>query len=156
MRISTLLLLVAFLAFPVTAQAITWSDCHGNTGGDLITVTAYQLLCADFDENDTAGTDSRIFRVGTNTALLCFDPDIATEGTATAEIFFRYCPNGIMPGSSPENQCFTLTTIPITGLTGQAGIQDACERVGPGTYYFEIETGTSTEDARVTIQGEAD
>jgi hypothetical protein len=62
-----------------------------------------------------------------------------------------------MPGSSPENQCFTLTTIPITGITGQAGIQDACERVGPGTYYFEIETqGAANDDSRVTIQGEAD
>jgi hypothetical protein len=157
MRIQTLLLLVAFLAFPLPAQAITWSDCHGNTGGDLITVTAYQLLCADFDENDVTGTDSRIFRVGTNTALLCFDPALDSEGADTAEINFRYCPNGIQPGSTPENHCFALSNVPITGITGAAGTQDACERVGPGTYMFEITTqGAANDDSRVTIQGEAD
>jgi hypothetical protein len=154
MRISTLLLLVAFLAFPVPAQAITWSDCHGNTGGDLITVTAYQLLCADFDQTDSG--NSRIFRVGTNTALVCFDPEVGAEGASDAEINIRYCPNGTQPAANPEYECFALSTIPITGLTGAAGIQDACVRVGPGTYYFEITTDSTAEDARVTIQGEAD
>ncbi len=152
-----LLALLVLLVAPLAAQAIDWTDCSGNTGGDLITVTAYQLLCADFDENDVTGTDSRIFRVGANTALICFDPAKDSEGADTAQINFRYCPNGRQPGSTPENHCFALSTIPITGITGVAGIQDACVRVGPGTYYFEITTqGAANDDSRVTIQGEAD
>ena len=153
MRIIILIALLAFLALPASATQV-WTDCNGGTSGNLITVTAYQLLCLDFDENDSG--DSRIFRVGANTALVCFDPDIATEGVKDGKVNIRYCPNGKQPAASPELECIALSTIPITGIEGSAGIQDACIRVGPGTYYVEITTQTGSEDARVTIQGEAD
>jgi hypothetical protein len=148
--------LVALLLAGPAAATIVWTNCSGGTTGNLIQVTKYDVLCIDWDETDTAGTNTRHFIVGAKEALLCFDPDLATEGAATAEINFRYCPNGKMPAANPENECFALSTIPITGITGSAGIQDSCERVGPGLYYVEIETGGSSEDSRVTIQGGGD
>jgi hypothetical protein len=145
-------LLALFVATPAAAT-ITWTNCSGGTSGNLVQVTKYEVLCIDWDDTDTG--DTRHFIVGSKTALLCFDPDLATEGASTAKINFRYCPNGLLPAANPENECFALSTIPITGITGAPGIQDACVRVGPGLYYVEIETGGgSTEDSRVTIQGE--
>ncbi len=147
--------LVAFLALPLAASATkVWTDCAGGTSGNLITVTAYQRLCLDFDQTDSG--DSRIFIVGTNTALVCFDPDKAAEGIATGKVNIRYCPSGAQPAANPELECIALSTVPITGIEGDAAVQDACIRVGPGTYYVEITTQTSSENARVSIQGEAD
>jgi hypothetical protein len=156
MRTSTLLLLVALLALALPAQATqTWTNCSGGSPANGVTVTRYDRLCLDWVTADSG--DSQIFVVGTKTALLCFDPDINTEGADAAKINFRYCPNGIQPAASPENECFALSTAPITGITGAAGTQDACERVGPGTYYVEIETqGGAGDESRVTIQGEGD
>ena len=151
-RFFGLLVAVALTASPALAN--TWSDCQGNTSGNLVAVKKWQLLCLDFDEN---GVDSRIFMVGANTALICFDPALDSEGTDVAQIDLRYCPNGKKPAANPENECFKMTDSPITGVTGSAGTQDACHRVGPGVYFVDITTPPAAgDDARVTIQGESD
>jgi hypothetical protein len=147
---------LAIVAIALPAQAAqVWTNCSGGSPANGVTVTRYDRLCLDFAAGDTG--DSQIFIVGAKTALLCFDPDINTEGADATKINFRFCPNGIMPAASPENECFKLSNDPITGITGAAGTQDSCERVGPGTYYVEITTTPAANDeARVTIQGEAD
>jgi len=156
MRTSTFWLLVALLALAVPAQAAqVWTNCDGGSPTNGFTVSKYGRLCLDWVSTDSG--DSQIFVVGAAAALVCFDPDINTEGAEVAEVNIRYCPNGKQPAATPEIECFKLSNVPITGITGLPGTQDSCVRVGPGTYYVEIETaGGAGDESRVTIQGEGD
>ncbi len=157
MRFRLLGLLAAILtASPAVAN--TWSDCAGDTGGDLVNITKYNLVCLDCTEaaGDDDCVDSRLFFVGATTALICFDPDVAlSEGVDAAQINVRYCPDGIKPAANPEYTCGKMTDTVLTGIQGSAGTQDSCLRVGPGAYYIEfVDDGFAADQPRVTIKGE--
>lgn len=148
--IAALALLSTWMALPALAN--TWTDCAGGTSGDLISVKNYECLKFSFDEN---AADSRIFRIVSTTAMVCFDPALDSEGADVGEITIRFCPSGVKPTSNPENACFATSSAPITGITGSAGTQDACQRFGPGVYYVDIGTPPAAgDDAEVTIRGE--
>jgi len=150
-RLSTLLAAFLLAAAPVAAN--TWTDCNSNTSGEVYSITGYNLSCVDWD--DTAGEDTRVFFVRSISALICFDPALDSEGVDTATIKLRYCPNGKKPAANPENECLSITTNAITGIQGDPGTQDACQRVGPGAYYMEeVADGGAGDDSRLTIQGE--
>jgi len=148
--VATLALLSIWMSLPASAN--TWTDCFGGTSGDLISVKNYECLKFSFDEN---GVDSRIFRIISTTAMVCFDPALDSDGADVAEITIRFCPSGTKPSSNPQNACFATSTASITGITGSAGTQDACQRFGPGVYYVDITTPPAAgDDAEVTIRGE--
>ena len=148
----SLWLLMALALFSGPALANTWTDCAGNTSGNLVTVTGFELLCFDFT---STGVDSRVFMVGADSALICLDPALDTDGNDVTEILIRYCPKGQKPASNPQNECFALTTLPMSGTTGSPGVQDSCIEVGAGAYYIDITTlPAGGDNARVTIQGE--
>lgn len=151
-RIALIALLIVGFALPASAN--TWSNCSGGTTGDGITVKGFEMLCFDFT---STGVDSRIFRVASKTALICFDPALDSAGGDVAQIYIRYCPNGAKPSSSPQNECVKVTSSPMVGAEGGPGTQDACLQVGPGVYFVDITTVPAGGDnARVTIQGQGD
>jgi hypothetical protein len=153
MRFRLFSLLAVFLLAAQPVAANTWTDCNGNTSGELYRITGYNLVCVDWDDSD--GADTRVFFVGAISALICFDPALDSEGPDTATVKLRYCPNGHKPAANPENECFSITTNAITGIQGDPGTQDACQRVGPGAYYMEeVADGGGSDESRLTIQGE--
>jgi hypothetical protein len=152
-RIVFVFIMALIFAWPALATQ-TWTDCNSNTGGELVTVRGYNLICLDTDENPT---DSRAFIVGTKTALICYDPNLADESDSTGTIKIRYCPNGKKPAANPQNSCLTLSTAALAGVQGDSDTQTACQRVGPGAYYIDFATDPGAgEFSRVTIQGEGD
>ena len=155
-----LLALFAALLLAAPAAANTWTDCVGNTGGELSTITKYNLVCLDC--TDSAGADdcvdTRVFHIRAKSALICFNPDTAaSEGADAAQIKIRNCSSGTKPAANPEYSCHSITTAAITGVTGSAGTQDACQRVATGTYFIDfIDDGGAGDTPQVTIQGEGD
>ncbi len=151
-------LLAVSLLLAGSSAANTWSDCSGNTSGDLVRITKLNLVCMDC--TDSAGdddcVDSRLFFIGAKSALVCFDPDAAgSEGADAAQIDIRYCPDGQKPAANPEYVCGKITNSVITGIQGAAGTQDACHRLPPGAYYIDFSNdGGAGDEPRVTIQGE--
>jgi hypothetical protein len=127
----------------------TWTNCRGGTPENQ-EVKAGVHLCWEFDGDD----DSGAFSVRSETALICFDPDITTEGVATGAVMPRRCHRGSKPTSNPQNQCFATLDSSMTGITGSAGTQDACQRVGFGTYYIDVTTSPAGDDAVFSIVGE--
>lgn len=137
--------LVALL-LPGMAQA-AWTNCQGTTLATTGSVGHGKLICYEF----TDGTDSGLFSVTADAALICHNPDITTEGPATSTIYIRACTAG---GSASAFTCHKTTTTPITGLTGSSGTQDACQRVPRGAYYIDVQTPSGGETSQVTIRGE--
>jgi len=157
MKIRLLLILLALL-IAGAAGANTWSNCVGGTSGDLVRITKYNLVCMDCTEGAGADpcVDSRVFFIGADSALVCFDPDTAAdEGADVAEIDIRHCPDGKKPSANPEYVCGKITDSVITGAQGSGGSQDACHRLPPGAYYIDFtDDGDTDDEPRVTIQGE--
>jgi hypothetical protein len=137
------------------ALANTWTDCVGNSfvGAIAAGVTAC-LDCTDAAGADDC-VDSRKFDVTADSALICFNPDTATEGADNASIRIRHCSTGLKPAASPEDSCHSITTNVITGITGSPAVQDACHRVPPGAYFIDfVSDGTAGDEPQITFRGE--
>jgi hypothetical protein len=128
-------------------------------GGDPeMTITKYGLTCLDWDDdNEVDALVGRQFIVRAKTALICFDPNILSEGADAAEVSIWHCPDGSMPAANPEYECLMLTDAVMTGLDGAPGTQDSCIEVPVGAYFVLQDTDPDVGDEpRVTIQGEGD
>ena len=135
--------------------AEAWGACGAVSVATAVTTGANQNIAAGqskcFYFNGTE--DSDVFVILSSTALICFDPDVATEGNdGAAEIMIRYCHTGVTTAS--VNRCKETLDAPLDGTDGAAGTQNACARYGRGSYYIENTTGASTDEAVVSIQGE--
>jgi hypothetical protein len=156
MKRGLLLLMAPLLLLPGAAWgAAAWSkDCSAasvaassTTGADR-RIAAGELECYRFNDD----TDSAVFIVLAPTALICLDPDVTTEGAATAEVMIRRCHAEATTVS--VNTCFATLDSSLTGATGGSATQDACERYGPGVYYIEVTTSAGGNEALVSIKGE--
>jgi hypothetical protein len=146
-----LLILAALLGLLFAAEA--WAAAFGFSNCRTVSITpptinkAGLVACYEFDDD----TDSGRFTVVTPSALVCLDPDITTEGPATAEVMIRRCHSG---AAISLNECFAILDASLTGATGGPATQNSCARVGPGAYYIEITTSAGGDDAIVSITGE--
>lgn len=149
--IKRILLILAFLLAASSAGAGTWDDCAGNTANP--NVGKAMRICWNFTDADTTGESTVMFFAVTG--LICFDPNTLTIGVDAAQVTLRMCPDGRKPAATPENECFALSTVAMTGIEGSAADQDSCLRVGPGTYYVDIDIAAGAGDtAQVTFRGE--
>lgn len=145
--------LLAALFVAAAAHSATWDRCDGSGSGGRTNIGRTDKTCWNFLAADTTGESEIMFF--SVTGLICFDPNTATEGADAAQITIRMCPNGKKPAANPHLECFALSTVPITGITGDAGVQDACERVAPGAYYIDIDVAAVDPDTpRVSFRGE--
>jgi hypothetical protein len=149
--------LALLLAAPATAN--TWTNCVDDNAwaGNISPTTLACLDCLGNATGTNDCVDSRLFFVVAPEALICFNPDsTASEGADVAQIKIRYCSSGVKPSANPEYSCHSITTNPITGITGSPGVQDACHPVGPGAYFIDFTTdGGAADTPEVTIQGRA-
>ena len=145
------LLLVCFvllIALRVFAAG-TLTDCSGMTLTSTY-ITSTIVKCWEFNAQD----DTPAFYIMTNSALICFDSNIATEAIGAGRVMLRRCHTGVKPSSNPENECASILDTALDGTQGAAATQNACERVGPGTYYGEVTVSTGGQDASISFQGE--
>ncbi|MCK5439423.1 MAG: hypothetical protein KAI97_05740 [Gemmatimonadetes bacterium] len=148
-----LLLMVCLPGIALGAEA--WGACGAvsvgtvNTTGANQNIAAGQSKCFYFNTTE----DSDVFHVLAPTALICLDPDVATESNdGDAEVMIRRCDPGVTTAS--VNRCGAILDVPLDGLTGADGTQNWCKRVARASYYIENTTGAGDDEASVTIEGE--
>ena len=139
--------------FAFAAEA--WGACGAVSVATAVTTGANQNIASGqskcFYFNGTE--DSDVFHVLAPTALICLDPDVATEGNdGVAEVMPRFCHTGVTTAS--VNRCLAILDVSLDGTTGADLTQNACKRVARGSYYIENTAGASTDEAVVSIQGE--
>lgn len=132
-----------------------WTTCPlaDLTAGTTITnfqIQTKSVKCWEYNGDD----DTPAVSVTAVSALICLNPDLATEGAATANMMIRRCDYGRKPSSNPERSCGTVLDLALTGLGGAAGTQNSCIRVGPGVYYGESTVGSGGESAVLSFTGE--
>lgn len=154
------ILLAIGLLFLLTAPSIAiaasaWGACGAvsvatvNTTGANQNIAAGQSKCFYFNGTE----DSDVFHVLAPEALICLDPDVATESNdGVAEVMIRHCHTGATTCS--VNRCIEILDASLDGLQGADGTQNACRRVARGSYCIENTTGASTDEAVVSVQGE--
>ena len=156
-----LILAVALLAWPAAAACPDGTSCFTNCSSTPKKISATSIdnskvnLCWEFDETAALDEISLPLNVKADSALVCFDPDKGTEGTAVATLQVHRCVRSRMPATNPEFECTPmLDGAGLTGLGGAAGTQNTCFRVSAGLYYLRIATASVAEDAVASIQGE--
>lgn len=162
MRSTAILASILALSLASLATGGEWQDASGNALTDptvaLSTKTPnlYWLY-----GNDGGDNDSTIFSIPRGwTAKVTFDPDLATEGTATAQIQICHCPARVggacsKPASNPERTCFCFPETPMTGAI--AWDQDPptfALRLSGSCYYIRSTTDPGAKDARVAVEAE--
>lgn len=142
------LALILALAIPLPALATgSFTKCNGESLSGTPVVANFDSVCWVFDGDD----DSTIVEVRAKTALVCFDPDITTDGAATAQVMINHCPTS---NAVSAFTCMDITDSSSTGITGASGTQDSCIRVGTGFYYVDVTTADAGTDSRVSFRGE--
>jgi len=110
----------------------------------------------------TGSTDSALLKVETTSAHLYFDPNIASEGVATATVYLRQC-----DGTKVDNkECPKLLVdldgggigpsddLPLNGDDGSTVRQRrAIYDIGRGNYFIDVVTSPGWQTARVVIIG---
>lgn len=144
------LLVAALVLLPSSSWAAGfWSYCDGVARTNIGNVGRGAMICWEFDDASDSGT----ITINSDMATVCFDPNITTEGAATAQVDLMYCP--IYPGRAADRAtCHKVTNAPLTGVTGAPGTQDACQRLPRGTYYVDVTTSAGGDDALVSFRGE--
>jgi hypothetical protein len=144
------------LAMPALG-ASQWATCGyatvalaaaSNTSSANGKITREESECFYFNSTE----DSRVFRVTADTALICLDPDVASEGAANAEVMVRYCHAGAT--TADVNVCIEVLDAALDGTVGASVTQNACVRVTGGSYYIENSVDAAADEAVVSIQGE--
>jgi hypothetical protein len=90
----------------------------------------------------------------TNEALICLNPDTASESADATEVMIHYCP--IVPTTGPDvNNCMDILDAPLDGTIGADDTQNACIRVARGSYWIEVTTPPAASDnAVISVFGE--
>ncbi len=132
------ILLLVFLAIPGLSSAQGWTDCSGNTRGIL---QSKQDACYLL----SGTTDSSILQIQTALATLHFNPDAATEGQATAQVYFRRCQGTTVS----VNTCGKLVTTLLDGGDASTFVFD----IPQGNYYVDVVTSPGADTATVRIRG---
>ena len=123
----------------------------------------YQLASGAHSAPQNAAGVITPVAITAQTALICFDPDILQTITTTARVIPHHCPQSFIadPTSAATalRSCVSLGgangAASLDGTEGTATTQNACVRVGPGSYYFEISAGCEAGDTcQVSVKGE--
>ena len=151
-----LLVIGLLLLLPSASEAAeAWGACGAVSVATAVTTGANQNIAAGeskcFYFNGTE--DSDVFHVLAPTALICLDPDVATEGAdGVAEVMIRLCHTGAT--TCDVNRCKETLDVPLDGTDGADGTQNSCKRRPRGSYCIENTTSANTDEAVVSIQGE--
>ena len=160
-RIKLTIAVLAWLCLAAPAQAVgAFSSCADPlnmpttdeiTVGAGFDVTAGSRFCYQFD----ADTDSAVFPISAQNALICFDPDAAGVAGA-ARLDVEMCPYALNGGASAANACITILDAALSGAGGAAATQNACIRVKSGYYRLDptVAPGSGAEKAIVIMTGE--
>jgi hypothetical protein len=154
-----LLLLLALVLAPTLAYGQSWYKNAACTilQSDKVRSGFSSYYC--FTDN----TDSNLIELAAKTSTLCFDPDTATEGIATATVYLRYC----IGSTKSTAQCMKMfpdldgggiTTAddkPLNGDPGTTSEQRACIYGVPrGWVYIDVIASAGGDDALVRITGD--
>ena len=151
--------LLLFWAGPAAAQQ--WDICtYGKSGASNVSIVGSgQAACFDF----TGSTDSGLIAFKAAKTHVCFDPNLASTGTATSEVYLRHCVSTVASANSCEKILVDIDgggigssdDLPLNGDSGETTAQRRCiYDVPPGVYYIDIDTGSGGETSRVKVRGE--
>jgi hypothetical protein len=148
--IALLALLVASPALATSSQTTCGSTTETESNKQLhgTSCVAWRYTADNEDSNGIT------FKSPTGT--ICFDPDTGAAGAGTSQIMIWHCPNGIKPSANFGYTCHEILDSALTGLVGASGTQNACIRVGAGTYFSEVTTAPSSENSVVYFQAEGE
>ena len=78
-----------------------------------------------------------------STNLICYDPDLFATTTNTGRVIPHLCTaGGPVDAANPLRSCIGLgganASVSLDGTEGPAPTQNACIRVGPGTFLVEV------------------
>lgn len=168
--------LLLLLAAPTAGWAGVASYGCGYTGGSAgvigtatgsnptkTTIDNDSLWCFRFVNADATTTIVGPVRVQASSALITFDPDLYQTVTTTARLIPRMCPLGAAVDTTSlatiSRSCLSIGgangAASLDGTEGSASTQNAAIRVGPGTYYFEINAVCEAGDTcQVSVKGE--
>jgi hypothetical protein len=109
----------------------------------------------------TDTTDSNLIEVASKTSTLCFDPDLDTEGIATATIYLRWCVGDTKSACMkmfPDLDGGGITPTDDKPLNGDSGVtseQRSCIYGIPrGKIYVDVQASPGGDDALVKVTGD--
>lgn len=163
-----LFLLALLVASPAFAGA--WSkNCQfsGTTAGVVGTalkpetnpvIGAGARGCYRYISTDTG--DYGYVTVSSESALLCFDPDLFDTATSAARLIPHFCPQGgPVDTANPLQSCIAMggasANTNLDGTEGPPASQNACMTIGTGVYIFETSVDCAGGDTcQISIQGQ--
>jgi hypothetical protein len=155
MRKRILILALLLLAMPaLAADESAFGQCgmlgaaSAPNDSAYLTISRGGASCFYFNADD----NSPIFRVVADTALICLNPNLATDGSATGEVMIRKCLPGVTTYSA--NHCMSMLDASLDGTAGASATQNSCLRVSRGKYIVVNTTSTGGHEAQVSIEGE--
>lgn len=147
--IALVCLLVAGMA---SAGEGTWYRC-GSTKKAKSTIGPGVASCYGIDNTDSDSKSKTFYVV--DTALICLDPDTATDGADAAEVMILRCPAGLGDNAPSDELCIDILDAPLDGTAGAAATQNACVRVARGSFWIEVTTVPAASDTTViSVEGE--
>lgn len=151
MRLWTLTTALAALLFAAPAWSQSNSDWKtavsggGSCGGSI---SAGRRCFFPF----TGGTSSTVKLISAEYATICFDPNTATDGTATAEVQVQWVNDSVANGATgSDNNSFAML-----GTTLDGGDTSSCIfEVPTGAIWIKVSSASGGEQAVVTVIGAA-
>ena len=149
-----------------TGTAAGTAGTLGPTSTTKMTLSANELWCYRFVAADAVTTIIGPLRITEPSALISFDPDLFQAGVlSTARVIPRYCPQGAAVDTTSlatiSRSCASIGgangTASLDGTEGASTVQNMSLRVGPGTYYFEINVVIEAGDTgQIAVQAEGE
>lgn len=137
---------------------VAWAQEWSTPGGAPCTIIDGSELCI-YELANTEGADSDEIEVRSSSAVFCLDSDKGATAIGAMRGVPRKCIGGSKPGSNPENECISVGgangNSVLDGTEGPASTQNACTRVGPGVYYYDVTVACgAASGCLVMVQGE--